>query len=642
MRSSINLWKTIEGSEIMEQSIPEIYIVAPTKVMYDRALAIIQERGENIGVIMGAFEVIDTCRQLAEQGVKIFVTRGGLRKALRKELPRCSVVEMPILLSDYVPMFQSVRKVKGKVGMFHYENTPQELSTMCDLLHLEVNYYIFDQKNSEEIFQQALKDGIKVSAGGATIEPLAEKYGIAHYTIENNLESYSQAIESAKDVLEVQKAEEAKRHELNVKLKRFQAIFNYSHDGIIATDKDEQIEMLNQNAASLLHLDAEREKGNILCSASPPFCVFSPQKQSLHEIDHMIQVNREWININKIPIIEKGQYSGSIYTFFNVKDYQHKEREMRIKLHEKGLTAKYHFCDILGKSKKINMAKALAKSYAVSDYTVLIVGETGTGKELFAQSIHNAGRRKDGPFVAINCASLSDSLLEAELFGYSKGSFTGGLKEGKQGLFELAHGGTIFLDEIGEIPLSTQTQLLRVIEEREIRRIGGDRLIPVDIRIIAATNKNLEEQIKRGLFREDLYYRLNVLNLEVPALRERKKDIPVILEALLKKMNLTDNPSVLELFRGLEHYSWPGNVRELRSFVERLYVICNMIPQNQMQSDLIKEFLLQDKTKGGGLYSEAEKILQTLEKNEYNLEVTARELKMSRTTLWRKRKKYNL
>lgn len=628
----------------MEQSIPEIYIVAPTKVMYDRALAIIQERGDHIGVIMGAFEIIDTCRQLAERGVKIFVTRGGLRKALRKELPQCTVLEIPILLSDYVPMFQSVRRVKGRVGMFHYENTPQELSTMCNLLHLEVNYYIFDQKNSEEIFLKALKDGIKVSAGGATIEPLAEKYGIAHYTIENNLESYSKAIESAKDVLEVQKAEEAKRHELNVKLKRFQAIFNYSHDGIIATDKWEQIEMINQNAISLLNLDGEKEKGNILCSASPPFRVFSPQKQSLHEIDHMIQVNNEWVNINKIPIIEKGQYSGSIYTFFNVKEYQNKEQEIRIKLHEKGLTAKYHFTDIIGISKKITMAKQLAKSYSASDYTVLILGETGVGKEMFAQSIHNDSQRKHGPFVAINCASLSDSLLEAELFGYSKGSFTGGLKEGKQGLFELAHGGTIFLDEIGEIPLSTQTQLLRVIEEREIRRIGGDRLIPVDIRIIAATNKNLEEQIRKGLFREDLYYRLNVLNLEIPALRERKRDIPLILEELLRKMNLTSNLLANETFKELENYTWPGNVRELRSFVERIYVIYNMIPKNQIDSEMIKEFLLQDKLKrkGNGLYSESEKILQTLEKNNYNLDMTAKELNMSRTTLWRKRKKYHL
>ena len=230
----------------------------------------------------------------------------------------------------------------------------------------------------------------------------------------------------------------------------------------------------------------------------------------------------------------KGYSHGAVATFQPIGAIQASEQKIRLTSHKRGLIAKNTLADIAGESDPIVQAKEQAKLYAQSDSTVIIVGETGTGKEIFAQAIHNASPRARGPFVAINCAALPENLLESELFGYEGGAFTGARKEGKPGLFELAHGGTIFLDEIGEMSLAVQARLLRILEEREVMRLGGDRVIPVDVRVIAATNKDLFHKVTQKSFRQDLFYRLCVLQLRLPPLRERLEDIPHLLERFFK------------------------------------------------------------------------------------------------------------
>lgn len=255
-----------------------------------------------------------------------------------------------------------------------------------------------------------------------------------------------------------------------------------------------------------------------------PDVLRSGQKQT----NQMMQIGKMLTNTNRIPIVVDHQIRGVVATFQDIKQLQSTEQKIRLKLHEKGLVAKYSFGDIVGESRAIRNTIQIARSYASSQAAVLIHGETGTGKELFAQSIHTVSDRRDGPFVAINCAAVSNNLLESELFGYEAGAFTGASKNGREGLFELAHGGTIFLDEIGEIPRETQVELLRVLQEKEVRRVGGNRVIPVDVRIITATNKDLIQETMEGRFREDLYYRLNVLDLELPPLRERGDDVRIL------------------------------------------------------------------------------------------------------------------
>lgn len=258
---------------------------------------------------------------------------------------------------------------------------------------------------------------------------------------------------------------------------------------------------------------------------------------------------------------------------------QNLERKYRL-FQSLGLTAKNKFEDIVGTSPIMKQVIELAKIYAKSELNILIEGETGTGKEIFAQSIHNESTRKNGPFVAINCATLPESLLESELMGYEEGAFTGAKRGGKMGLFERAHKGSIFLDEINQIPFHLQSKLLRVIQEKEVLRLGGEKIIPVDVRIITATNEDIIEKIKNGTFRNDLYYRINVLNLKLPPLRKRKEDIQDLIEHFIANFLDSDLDKVSipqKLYKFILDYNWPGNIRELQNFVERHAILSKSI-----------------------------------------------------------------
>lgn len=314
------------------------------------------------------------------------------------------------------------------------------------------------------------------------------------------------------------------------------------------------------------------------------------------------------------------------------------------------------FDDIVGTSKEILSTIEKAKKVSKSSSTVLITGESGTGKELFARGIHRSSSRKNNPFVAINCAAIPDSLLESELFGYVDGAFTGANKNGKSGKFEMANKGTIFLDEIGDMPLHLQTKLLRVLQEGTIEKIGSNDIISVDSRIIAATNKNLEDMVSRGEFREDLYYRLNVVPLKVPALRDRDGDIPMLLEHFLKVYNEKLNKKILafsdDVMSLFVKYNWPGNVRELQNVIEYSMNMCskehitiNDIPERIMKTD---KALSSDKEEFEEVtLKEIEKVeiirrIKMYKSSEKCIDNAAKSLGISRATLYRKLKEYEI
>ena len=269
------------------------------------------------------------------------------------------------------------------------------------------------------------------------------------------------------------------------------------------------------------------------------------------------------IVVNRKDIQYFGEPGGSYFNFQEVTYIRQLEQNLSRKLRERGLTAHYSFSDVLSQSPRMLQCIDLARRIAGTDFTVLIMGESGTGKELLAQSIQNESARSKQPFVAVNCAAVPENLLESELFGYAGGSFTGALKEGKEGLFEQANNGTVFLDEIGDMPMMLQAKLLRVLQERQIMRVGSNRLTQVNIRVLAATNRNLQERIRAGQFREDLYYRLNALSLIVPPLRERPEDILPLLNHFLRQQNRGDLAFSPEALERLQAYAWPGNIREL-------------------------------------------------------------------------------
>jgi two-component system nitrogen regulation response regulator NtrX len=311
--------------------------------------------------------------------------------------------------------------------------------------------------------------------------------------------------------------------------------------------------------------------------------------------------------------------------------------------------------EIIGNCDEIKKLRQQIKLAAPTDGWVLITGENGTGKEFVARTIHLCSKRKDKPFVDINCAAIPDELIESELFGYEKGAFTGASTK-KKGKFDLANEGTIFLDEIADMSLKTQAKILRILQEQKFERVGGTQTIEVDARIIAATNKNLEEEIKKGNFREDLYYRLNVIPIDVPSLRERKEDIPLLADNFLKEFSKEDIKIKKEIAKEamsyLIKYNWPGNVRELRNIIERLVI---MTPKRVITKDdlpeLIKtkhddgkdgDFYDIDSFKEARLFFEKEFLIRKLIENKYNISKTADAIGMERTNIYRKIKTYNI
>lgn len=322
-------------------------------------------------------------------------------------------------------------------------------------------------------------------------------------------------------------------------------------------------------------------------------------------------------------------------------------RDENIRL-KKDLSRCYSFPNIIGESPEMKKIFSLIEKVSQSDSTVLLLGESGTGKELIASTIHYQSQRKDKPLIKVNCAALPEGLIESELFGHEKGAFTGAIKR-KPGRFELANRGTIFLDEIGDIPLSTQSKILRVIQERQIERLGSTETITVDVRIIAATNKNLEEEVKKGNFREDLYYRLNVIPITLPPLRNRREDIPYLIEFFLRKSTQKLSRNIrfsAEAINALLRYDYPGNVRELENIVERCVTLA---PNDIIQKDDLPSFIF-EKSDSKRYFSlsdaaaEAEKehIIRILRITKGNRTRAAEMLGISRKTLWEKMKEYGI
>ncbi|MGL4730396.1 MAG: sigma 54-interacting transcriptional regulator [Clostridium sp.] len=354
-----------------------------------------------------------------------------------------------------------------------------------------------------------------------------------------------------------------------MKNEELDTIINLSNNGIIFTSPNGQINIFNEKAKKMLDVYTNPLEKNI-------DDILDKKLLSLLEKDFLedevIEFNRKFFNVNKRKIISFGLETGVYYHIQEITYIRQLEQNLSKKIREKGHIARYNFNNIITNSKTMKECIELARKISSSDLTVLILGESGTGKELFAQSIHNNSLRSKQPFIAVNCAAMPENLLESELFGYESGAFTGALKEGKKGLFEQANNGTIFLDEIGDMPLYLQTKLLRVLQERQLARVGSNKVIDINIRVIAATNQDLFKLVDEGKFRGDLYYRLNVLPLNIPPLNARKDDIvDLLIHFMNKEINYVD-PNVE---RALLSHGWPGNVRELQNLASYLSLMCN-------------------------------------------------------------------
>ncbi|MGD8190677.1 sigma-54 interaction domain-containing protein [Brevibacillus ginsengisoli] len=353
--------------------------------------------------------------------------------------------------------------------------------------------------------------------------------------------------------------------------KHLNEVLDGVNDGILGINQDGFITVFNEELGHLLNMTPKRVIGRKLNDI-----IDNP------ELTHfLLDPSREedsWFTFGQVEaVVHRFPLNGDqsiVATFKNARKTIEMEKSLRIELKKKGYVAKYTLGDIIGDSKAITDTKAIMKKLAKTDLTILIQGESGTGKELFASAIHNASSREKGPFLAVNFSAISEDLMESELFGYEDGAFTGAKKGGKVGLFEQANGGTIFLDEIGDSSMKLQARLLRVLQEKEIMRIGGSKIIPIDVRIIAATNKNLLTMIEQGKFREDLYHRLRVLFVELPELRNRMDDIPLLIQNFIRQSGRPHVAILPEVVQKLCSFQWFGNVRELKNTIDYMLAVC--------------------------------------------------------------------
>lgn len=595
---------------------------------------------------------VDETIHIQVQQYDAIIARGYSAKQLKAMYPQIPVIDLAISGYDIIQtVTECERKYHpGKIALCGVFGKLYEATDVCRLLGIEIEIYSPDKyQDLEENVRRAVASGCDVIIGGYTASTYAKKFQVPFHMLSTGEATIYQTLNEA-----IRTVEEI--HKERVVSETYKTIIYASKDGIMYVDDQGIIRVRNRVVRRMNNNESLFQKP---LKETFPFLyrTFAEVLGTGQEVDgqiHVLPGTNMTVSVAFSPVIVKQTISGVVITMADITQVQKLENQIRRTLSEKGLRAKYTFDDIIHESDVIEKTIDIARRYALSESNIILVGETGTGKELFAQSIHNASARKNGPFVAINCAALPENLLESELFGYVEGAFTGTAKGGKMGLFEQAHGGTLFLDEIGEISLSIQTKLLRVLQEREVRRIGDNKVISVNVRIISATNKSINRLTEQGLFRKDLAYRLDVLRIFLPPLRQRGRDVEVLFLHLLKqqgKANQRPLPEInLNALSVLQEYPFNGNIRELSNIVERASVLCSngVIGREDILHALYPQDLEEPLTAGviqnhlDSDMQEKDKILRALLESGGNKGKAARLLGMDRSTLWRKLKRYDI
>ena len=417
-----------------------------------------------------------------------------------------------------------------------------------------------DWPSLRQIVAAAAQSGFEVVVGGLATMGCATEFGMKFQELMTSEEEVRETIENAKSVAQSQRQQKRLAQ-------RYQTIMNATSDGIIANDAAGNITTINQRAERLLNIKGKAVLGDPIAQYIPQSAVNRVMQTKRAEHHKVESIGNQVFIFNHIPVMLDEEAIGVVTSFQETSHVMRAENSLRRSL-AKGFVAKYVIGDLIYRDPSMGKVVQLCREFARAGSSLLISGETGTGKEIVAQSIHNLSRRRPLPFVSVHCGALPEQLLESELFGYEEGAFTGSKKGGKPGLFELAHQGTIFLDEIDSTSPNVQMRLLRVLQEKEVLRVGGDHTIPIDVRIIAAAGKDLWTAVQEGDFRKDLFFRLNVLRITVPPLRARKEDIPELLSHFLnyfaQKYNLDPIALPDAYVQKLTSYAWPGNVRQLR------------------------------------------------------------------------------
>lgn len=537
--------------------------------LYQDILADYEPHAEIRLITRGFDEAVEIIQAAAPGTVDVVVAAGSNGAYLR------SRVDVPVVLVnvtgfDVMDALTRARRTSEAIGLVTYGEPPVEFERFTAAFGIALLHRTYRSAQDAENQVLDLKErGVKVIVGPGLVTDLAEREGLRGVFLYSHA-SVRAAFDTALEVARGGRLEAIKRARLD-------AILRHLRDGVLTLGATGLVESINPKMAEICGVTAHIAIAKPLDEIIPGLNLEQASWRS-EDAELVQSIGRKSYVLHCIPLLEQGVQTGMMLTAQESQALQRLDRSLRSRHRPPHLIARYRLADLLGNAEPMQRLREVAARYARSDATVLISGESGTGKELVAQGIHNESGRRAFPFVAVNCGAFPETLLESELFGYEEGAFTGARRGGKPGLIESAHGGTLFLDEIGEMPLVLQTRLLRVLQEREVVRLGANEPTPVDIRVIAATHRDLDQLIRQGRLRDDLYYRLNILRLWVPPLRTRLTDLPDLVAELLTRAGrrvaaeLPIEVLVAAILPYCAAYDWPGNVRELENIIERLAI----------------------------------------------------------------------
>ncbi len=574
-------------------------------------------------------------------------------------------IDVPVVLVqptgfDVMQALARARREADLVALVTYGETPVEVRRFASAYGIDVVFGQYRTVQDAEACVLDLRDrGVGAVVGPGLVNDLAARLGLVPFFVYSR-PSVRAAFDTALDLVQATWRETQRRQRLD-------SVLQHLRDGVVALDARGRVEAINQRLAAVLDIDPAAAAGQSLAALAPDIAFSLPETdgESLETVRGVSYV------VHRGPLVDNGVTTGAVLTFQESRAVERLDRTLRSRQRTQQFVARYRLDDLSGATPGIERVRQLARRYAKSDATVLIRGESGTGKEMIAQGIHRESPRRDFPFVAMNCGAFPEALLESELFGYEEGAFTGARRGGKVGLIEAAHRGTLFLDEIGEMPLPLQSRLLRVLQEREVVRLGATEPTRVDVRVVAATHRALTEQIEAGEFRADLFYRLNILNLAIPPLRERSADIALLASELLFQASRRE-PRVAVRIRtpedaartlarvsgALTQHTWPGNVRELQNVVERMVVELADSEEDVLTPDVLRSIapeVFESRRAANGvaevaaiaaegvltlrersLNTEADEIRAALDACNGDRDRACEMLGISKTTLWRR------
>lgn len=628
----------------------KICFIAPYQQLFQIAKQVVEtEKYNDVSVVLGDLEKgVEKANEALEDGAELLISRGGTYTMIREKIKDANIFELKISALDIMNSMRYVLERNKAIGIIGYYNIIYGYDILSELMGTKMKaIFLNDQESVEEKIKKCADEGVECFIGDTIVNRVCENMGYECYMIESSVDSVKMCLEQAREALK-------SSQEILEKNRSYRALMDCVHEGVLALNEGGNILTCNRVTEEMTGISKNQLIGKKLGELPGFEEVYRIVSREEKVADEVVKVGETKISLNCMPVIVNGKKSGTILSIQDIQKLQNYEMKIRSRSLEKGFKAKYTFDSICYKSKIMEECIETAKKYSKYDSPILIQGESGVGKELFAQSIHNASIRKNKPFVAVNCAALAESIIESELFGYTEGAFTGARKGGKAGLFEMAHRGTIFLDEISELPLNVQGQLLRVLQEKEIMRLGDSKVTPLDIRIICATNKNLNKMVEDGRFRQDLLYRINTLRFTIPKLDERKEDILMLAGTFMKSFSDKYSKDIRRIsYSGgnyLLNYNYKGNVRELRGMIERAVILSEgtVITEQDLRVRELEDELEEPKKKTSGKVVFEEKsslkeiedayIMRVWMQQNQSTTDTCKILKINRSTLWRKLK----